>query len=450
MGYLVRWVAIALDTEVANRAFLAHRWIEHLRVGRIDSRAIDSYAIGSTMPQDPLGSPSRLRTALPMGALLALALLALALLASTGCGTSTAAPPAPPPPDVVLKTVQPEDVSIYSETVGTLEGMVNAEIRARVPGYIQSQSYADGTFVKAGQLLFTIDPSLTQATAKRARGDLDGARANLAKAELDVTRTRALNQEGLSTTQTLDNALAARALALASVTGAQGTLDTAMANASYSRITAPISGLAGIAKVRVGSLVGQGDATLLTTISQIDPIRVSYTISEQAYLANAKKYQGQVDASAPATLELYLADRSLYAQRGRLSFLDRQIDPTTGTLTAMATFPNPDALLRPGLYAKVRELREVRKGVLLVPQRAVAELQGTFQVIVVGPDNKAETRPVVVGERVDSRWIIDSGLNPGDRVVIEGLQKVRNGMVVAPSAATASPAASASGAPAVR
>jgi membrane fusion protein (multidrug efflux system) len=378
--------------------------------------------------------------------------LALALVAASvvGCGTSSAAPPAPPPPEVVVKTIEPEDVSIYSETVGTLEGMVNAEIRARVPGYIQSQDYADGTFVKAGQLLFTIDPALTAATAKRARGDLEGARAALAKAELDVARTRALAQDGLSTTAALDNAVAARASALASVTGTQGSLDTALANASYSRITAPISGLAGIAKVRVGSLVGQGDATLLTTISQIDPIRVSYTVSEQSYLANAKKYQGPIDPNAPATLELFLANRSVYPQRGRLGFLDRQVDPTTGTLTAMATFPNPDALLRPGLYAKVRELREVRKGVLLVPQRAVTELQGTYQVTVIGAENKAETRVVVAGERVDSRWIIDSGLNPGDRVVIEGLQKVKSGMVVVPTAGSAKPAPAASGAPAVR
>lgn len=412
------------------------------------------------MPQDPHGSSPPGRRARDVAATTSPrfrrpggALGALALLALVGCGTSsagTSAPPPPPPPDVVLKTVEPEDVSIYAEAIGTLEGMVNAEVRARVPGYIQAQSYADGTFVTAGQLLFTIDPSLTQATAKRARGDLEVARAGLAKADLDVARARPLQESGITSKQALDNAMAARAVAAASVTAAQGTLDTALTNASYARITAPISGLAGIAKVRVGTLVGQPDATLLTTISQIEPIRVSYTISEQAYLASAKKYQAQADPSAPATLELFLADRSLYPHRGRLSFLDRQVDPTTGTLTAMAAFPNPDALLRPGLYAKVRELREVKKGILLVPQRAVTELQGTYQVIVVGADNKAETRTVVAGERVDSRWIIDSGLNPGDRVVVEGLQKVRSGMIVAPSAASARPAASAGSPPAGR
>jgi membrane fusion protein (multidrug efflux system) len=313
-----------------------------------------------------------------------------------------------------------------------------------VPGYIKAQGYADGTFVKAGQLLFVIDPALNQATAKRAQGDLEGAKAGLSKADLDVKRARPLQESGLTSQQALDNAVAARAVAAASVTAAQGNLETALTNLSYARITSPISGLAGIAKVRVGTLVGQPDATLLTTVSQIEPIRVSYTVSEQAYLANAKKYQGPEDPSAEATLELFLADRSLYPHRGRLSFLDRQVDPTTGTLTAMATFPNPDALLRPGLYAKVRELREVRKGVVLVPQRAVTELQGTYQVIVIGADNKAETRPVVAGERVGSRWIIDAGLKPGERVVIEGLQKVRSGMVVVPGAGSAAPAASSS------
>ncbi|MEO5726207.1 MAG: efflux RND transporter periplasmic adaptor subunit [Byssovorax sp.] len=387
------------------------------------------------------------------------ALSLLALLAAAGCSTSNAnPPPAPPPPEVVVRTVELEDVPIYGETVGTLEGMVNAEIRARVPGYVRAQGYADGTFVKAGQLLFTIDPALTQATAKRAQGDLEGARAALGKADLDVSRARSLQEGGLASKATLDNANAARAVAAASVTALQGSLDTALTNLSYARITSPISGLAGIARVRVGTLVGQSEPTLLTTVSQIEPIRVSYAISEQAYLANAKKYQGQEDPSAPATLELFLADRSLYPHRGRLSFLDRQVDPSTGTLTAMATFPNPDSLLRPGLYARVRELREVRKGVLLVPQRAVTELQGTYQVIVIGADNKAETRPVVTGPRVDSRWIIDSGLKPGERVVVEGLQKVRSGMTVAPSAGSASarpagsapPAALASGAPAGR
>jgi membrane fusion protein (multidrug efflux system) len=372
------------------------------------------------------------------------ALRAIPLLAAAGCSTSSATTAAPAPPDVVVRTVELEDVPIYRETVGTLEGMVNAEIRARVPGYIKAQGYADGTFVKAGQLLFVIDPALNQATAKRAQGDLEGAKAGLSKADLDVKRARPLQESGLTSQQTLDNAVAARAVAAASVTAAQGNLETALTNLSYARITSPISGLAGIAKVRVGTLVGQPDATLLTTVSQIEPIRVSYTVSEQAYLANAKKYQRPEDPSAEATLELFLADRSLYPHRGRLSFLDRQVDPTTGTLTAMATFPNPDALLRPGLYAKVRELREVRKGVVLVPQRAVTELQGTYQVIVIGADNKAETRPVVAGERVGNRWIIDAGLKPGERVVVEGLQKVRSGMVVVPGAGSAAPAASSS------
>ena len=354
------------------------------------------------------------------------------LLALAGCGGNSAAASPPPPPEVLIQTVQPEDVPLYDETVGTLDGLVNAEIRALVPGHVQEQNYAEGTFVKAGQVLFTVDPTLTQAAAKRAGGDLAGARAALAKAELDVNRARSLESGGLASQATLDNAIAARDLAAANLTAAQGSLDTARTNLSYTKVVSPISGLAGLARVRVGTLVGQSEPTLLTTVSQIDVMRVSYPVSEQSYLANAKKYQSALDQNAPATLELYLADRSLYPQRGRLSFLDRQVDPATGTITAMATFPNPDGLLRPGLYARVRDLREVKKGALLVPQRAVSELQGSYQIFVVGAGEKAQVRAVTPGARVGSRWIIESGLKPDERVIVEGLQKVRDGVVVNP------------------
>lgn len=366
------------------------------------------------------------------------------LLALAGCGGNSAAAAPPPPPEVVVQTVQPEDVPLYDETVGTLDGLVNAEIRALVPGHVQEQNYAEGTFVKAGQVLFTVDPTLTQAAAKRAGGDLAGARAALAKADLDVNRARSLESGGLASQATLDNAIAARDLAAANLTAAQGSLDTARTNLSYTKVVSPISGLAGLARVRVGTLVGQSEPTLLTTVSQIDTMRVTYPVSEQSYLANAKKYQVALDPKAPATLELYLADRSLYPQRGRISFLDRQVDPATGTITAMATFPNPDGLLRPGLYARVRDLREVKKGALLVPQRAVSELQGSYQVFVVGAGEKAQVRAVTPGERVGSRWLIESGLKPGERVIIEGLQKVRDGVVVNPRPAPPAPSTSAS------
>lgn len=340
---------------------------------------------------------------------------------------------------MIVKSVQTEDVPLYVDAVGTVDGMVNAEVRARVPGYILTQVYKDGTFVKKGDLLFTIDPSLTQAATKKSEGDLQAMQAVLMKSEIDLRRAESLEKQDLASKQDLDNAKAAHALAQANVTAAQGTLATAATNLSYSRIVAPISGLAGIAKVRVGSLVGQTDATLLTTVSQIDTVRVTYPISEQWYLSNPKKFLG----STEPTLDLFLSDGSRYPQKGTLNFIDRQVDPSTGTLTVMATFPNPDGLLRPGMFAKVRDVREVKKDAILIPQRAVAELQGSQQVIVIGAGDKAEVRAVTLGERVGSRWLVESGLKVGERYVVEGLQKARPGTVVAPkNAPPLAPAAS--------
>ncbi|MEP6653939.1 MAG: efflux RND transporter periplasmic adaptor subunit [Myxococcales bacterium] len=367
----------------------------------------------------------------------------LAVLGGCGRGAGGAVS-APPPPEVLVQVVQPEDVPLYVESISTIDGSLNAEIRARAAGIITSQAYREGSFVKKGDLLFTIDPSLTAAAAKKAMGDVGAASAALAKSEADVKRLEPLIGARVVSQQDLDNARAARQIAYANVQAATGNRETASANLSYTRITAPISGLAGIAKHRVGSLVGQGEPTLLTTISQVDPVRVSYAISEQWYLSNPKRFQG--DGSGPevaAALELVLADGSTYPHRGRISFADRQVDPSTGTLTVLASFPNPDGLLRPGMYAKLRDVREVKKGVICVPQRAVAELQGTAQVVVVGPDNRAQTRAVVAGERVGSRWIINSGLKPGERVIVEGLQKARKGVVVVPKPMPPDPVAGA-------
>lgn len=355
-------------------------------------------------------------------------LVVVCLLGSlAACHKGNAEPAKLPPPEVVVETVHPEDVTLTSETVGSIDGMVNAEIRARVPGYVQTQAYKDGSFVKKGDLLFVIEPALTEAAAKRAKGDKEAARAALERANADLARITPLAAAGVSSQQELEHARAAKSLAEAQLTSTEGAYQTAATNLSYTRIVAPISGLAGLARVRVGTLVGQGEPTLLTTVSQIDPVRVAYSVSEQQYLANPAKYR---QGAADPELELFLADGSRYPHKGTFSFVDRQVNPATGTLSVMATFPNPEGLLRPGLYAKVRDVREVRKGALLVPQRAVAELQGTTQVVVVGKDDRAETRTVSLGERVGSRWLVLDGLQPGERYVVEGLQKARAGQPV--------------------
>jgi membrane fusion protein, multidrug efflux system len=353
------------------------------------------------------------------------------LLVAASCADRSAEKAAPVPPTVVVVTLQPEDVALTVDTVGTIDGQVNAEIRARVPGYVREQVYRDGSFVKQGELLFLIDPLLTQAAVTGALGAAAASRAALEKAELDVKRLEPLAARGIASQQDLDNARAARQLAQANVLSAQGSLDSASANLSYTRIVAPIAGLAGLAKVRVGSLVGQGEPTLLTTVSQLDPVRVSFSVTEQLYLSNPRKYQPTPDGGLN-TLELFLADGSRYPRTGALSFIDRQVDPSTGTFTAQATFANPEGLLRPGQYAKVRDVREVRRGALVIPQRAVTELQGSQQVLVVGADDKAEVRPVALGERVGNRWLVESGLKAGERLVVEGLQKARAGQLVAP------------------
>jgi membrane fusion protein (multidrug efflux system) len=376
-----------------------------------------------------------------LGFIAAIAVLALV----PGCSEKSSGAVAPPPaPEVLVLEARPEDVPLFTETVAVVEGMVNAEIRARVPGYVDSQDYQDGTFVKKGQRLFSIDPALTRASITRATGDLDLAQATLAKARLDMQRLTPLAAVGTASQQELDNARAAVQIAEAQVTGAQGTLETAKANLGYTQVLSPIDGLAGIAKVRMGTLVGQGEATLLTTVSQIDPVRVSFAISEQAYLANAKRYRQLEErrkTADAAQLELLLADGSIYPLRGRLSLVDRQIDSSTGTITLQALFANPERILRPGLFGKIREQREVKRGAFLVPQRAVSELQGTYQLVIIDAGNKARLRPVSVGERLGSRWIIERGLEAGDRVVIEGLQKVRPGITVKPKLAAARVAA---------
>ena len=379
-----------------------------------------------------------------MGVLGLRLVLAFTVGGLAGCGRDDAdaprAPAAPPEVDVVV--VQPEDVELPVEVLATVDGYVNAEIRARVPGFVLSQDYQEGRLVEAGAPLFTIDPELTQADETRARGDYAAAKAALEKARLDERRTKELAKQGAVSRQDLDDARAAVDLARGEVTAARGALETARTNLGYTVITSPITGIAGIAQVRVGTLVGQGDPTLLTTVSQIDPVRVTFALSEQAYLANADRLRDLVMDPASeraAILELVLPDGSVHPEKGRLELIDRAVDPTTGTIRLQALYPNPELTLRPGLHVKVRARRRMLEDVLLVPQRAITELQGTQQLAVVGEGDVVEVRTVELGDRLGQRRIVQQGLAAGDRVVVEGLQKLQDGMVVSVRATKAQP-----------
>jgi membrane fusion protein, multidrug efflux system len=369
---------------------------------------------------------------------------AAVVVALTFSACSKPAPPPPPPPDVVVADVIQKDVPIYAEWVGTTEGNVTAQIRARVQGYLQKRSYDEGTLVREGDLLFVIDPRPYQAALDQDKGELGRADAALAKAQQDVARFTPLAAEKAISQQELDNAIQASRAAKAAVDSARAAVEKARLNLDWTQVKSPIAGIAGIAIAQVGDLVSEN--TLLTTVSQVDPIKVSFPISEQEYL----KFADRIDVSSRkedrASLELILADGNVYPEKGRASVANREVDVKTGTMMIVALFPNSRNLVRPGQYAKVRATMETRQGALLVPQRAVQELQGSHQVAVVGADNKVAMRAVKAGARLGDLWVINEGLKPGERIVVEGLQKVREGAIVNPK--PAEPVASAKAEPA--
>lgn len=314
------------------------------------------------------------------------------------------------------------DEPIYAEWIGTLDGLVNAQVRAQVTGYLLRQNYTEGSHVKAGDLLFEVDPRPFQAL-------VDQAVANAQKAEADFKRNTELVQKNVVARQDYDNAAAAYAQTKAA-------LEQARLNLEFTKVRAPVDGVAGFATAQIGDLVGPSTG-ILTTVSTVDPIKAYFAISEQSYLeferagsSGAKRFPEDLD------LELILSDGTTYPLKGKFYATDRQIDPNTGTLRMAATFPNPKDFLRPGQYARIRAAVRIAKNAIEVPQRAVTELQGGYQVAVVGPDNVAHIRPVKVDRRVGTRWIIANGLKPNEQVVVEGLQKVREGTAVQPKAAT--------------
>ena len=398
-------------------------------------------------------------------------LLAPAALILSSCSGTTSAAGAPPPapPEVEVAQVEQRNVPIYREWIGTLAGRVNAAIKAQITGYLLAQGYAEGAFVKKGELLFEIDPRPFQAALDQAEGQLSQAYGQLAQAkaqlvqsqaqlaqaeanqrrtQLDFDRYVPLAKQQAITQQDLDNATQNNLSAQAQVEAAKAQVETAKAqiqaagaaveaakaaveaarvNFGFTRLLSPIDGIAGRAQVQIGNLVRPEDGPI-TTVSTLDPIKAEFTVSEQEYLKFTRNRSGL----GRLQLELLLADGSTYAHKGRFLFADRQVDQSTGAILLTGEFPNPGSVLRPGQYAKVRTVVGMRESALLVPQRAVTELQGNYQVATVGADNKVAIQNVKAGDRVDQMWIIDDGLRPGQLVIAEGGMNVGPGLQVTP------------------
>lgn len=377
------------------------------------------------MGQSRSGSPRFIRSF----SLLSVLLLAVSLLLA-GCEKEQKAGP-PPVPTVEVVNVVQKDVPIYQEWVASTDGLVNANIQAQVQGYLIKQNYKEGDFVKKGQVLFEIDPRLLQAALEQAQGELEIYQAQWDTAKANLARIKPLAAQNAVSQKDLDDAIGREAANHASVLAAQAAVDKARVDLSFTKVTSLVDGIAGIANVQIGNLVGPGSSAQgpLTTVSAVDPIKVYIPVSEQTYL---KTTESRKSKTPQRSLQLILSDGSVYPHKGDISFADRQVDQMTGTIKVAALFPNPGNVLRPGQFAKVRAQMEVRKGALLVPQRSVTELQGKYLVAVVGADNKVAIRPVQVAERIGSDWIISSGLKPGEKVVAEGTQKVKEGSTVNP------------------
>jgi multidrug efflux pump subunit AcrA (membrane-fusion protein) len=361
----------------------------------------------------------------------------------------------PPMPVVEVATVEQKDVPVYGEWIGTLTGQVNADVKAQVTGYLLSRKYQEGSYVKKGQLLFEIDPRPFQAALDQAKGQLDQAQAQLIqdeaqlataeanqlKSQLDVEKYAPLAKADAVSMQDFDNAKqtnlaneaqvrvaeGAIASAKAQIQASQASVETAAINLNFTRIVSPIDGIAGIAQAQVGDLVSTSSGPL-TTVSLLDPIRDYFTVSEQQYLALQKRFSDS--EKHHWKLQLILADGTTYPQEGQFYFADRQVNPNTGAIQLAALFPNLGNVLRPGQYGKVRAIVRVQQNALLIPQAAVNEQQGSYLVAVVDKDNRVSLRPVQLGQRTDTMWVIDGGLKPGDRVIVEGQQNLRPGMTV--------------------
>jgi RND family efflux transporter MFP subunit len=359
-------------------------------------------------------------------------------IAATGCKEKEVAAP-PPVPDVEVSAVVMRDVPIYHEWVAVLDGFVNAQMQPEVTGYLLTQKYKDGTFVRKGQLLFEIDPRPFEAIVKQVQGQLAQAQAQLSKTELDVARDTPLAKLSAIPQAQLDNDIQANLAAKAGVVAAEAQVEQAKLNLNFTNVYSLVDGIAGISKAQIGDLVGP--TTILTTVSQVNPIKAYVSLSEPEYLRASGRIsavaQGKIDSRAgERNLELNLADGSVFPTKGYLVFADRQIDEKTGTIRVAGAFDNPQLILRPGQFGRIRATTGIAKDALLVPQRAVVETQGLYSVMVVGEDNKVSIRPVKMGDRVGQMWIITDGVKAGERVIVEGVQKAREGSVVNPKTST--------------
>lgn len=373
------------------------------------------------------------------------ALAAVVALAAAAC-SKPAPPPPPPPPGVEVLTVVPRDVPIYEDFVGQLKGAQDTDVRAQVQGTVQSIDYREGTDVEVGARLFTLDPRPFEAALAQAQASATEASIRYENARRDADRYVTLAKKGVIPRKQADDAVAQAKAQQQSYNAAMAVVDSKKVDLEYTRVVAPIAGRAGIAQVEVGDLVGGAGSKPMVTISKLGDVKVRFSVSENDYLRLFRARQAEADRGAkPAgiAVRLVLADGGDYGKDGRITSIDSTVDARTGTLTVEALFPNPDGMLRSGQYAKVRAMTSAQSNAILVPQRAVTETQGTYTVAVVGADNTVAIRRVEMGARSGNDWIVSSGLAAGERVIVEGLNKVRSGMVVAPR--EAKPAVEATG-----
>jgi membrane fusion protein (multidrug efflux system) len=351
----------------------------------------------------------------------------LLFLMLDGC-SSKEEKPAPPPPGVTVAAVVQKDVPIRQEWVGTMAGNTDADIRPKVEGFLLARMYAEGSLVEKGQVMYQLDKRQAQAALEQAQGNLEQAKAALAQAEIDVNRYTPLVAQKAVSQAELDKATSSQRAAKAMVEANQAALDNAKLNLGWTTVNAPIPGIAGVSKVAIGDLITPN--TVMTTVSSVNPIYVDVNIAEQDYLRFSRGKPGE---SGGQNLELILGDGSVFPHRGRVLFLGREVDTRTGTILVRGEFPNPGNRLRPGQYARLRATTETRRGAMLVPAAAVSELQGMYQVGVVGADNKVTIKSVKLGPQFGDMWVVDSGVQPGENVIVDGLQRVRTGAVVAPT-----------------